>query len=74
MRCGRAPFPSQTLVWRELGLPDDATRVNPSGGATALGFPFGASDARLAAAAAFQLSVAKSGLCTVRIRADRASR
>jgi 3-oxoadipyl-CoA thiolase len=42
-------FAAQALaVLRELGLPDDATHVNPNGGAIALGHPLGASGARLA--------------------------
>ena len=49
-------FAAQSLaVLRELGLPDDADHVNPSGGAIALGHPLGASGARLALAAAFEL-------------------
>ncbi len=38
-------------VLRELGIPDDAPFVNPSGGALALGHPLGASGARLVGAA-----------------------
>ncbi len=42
-------FASQALaVTRRLGLPDDDARVNPHGGAIALGHPLGASGARLA--------------------------
>ncbi len=42
-------FASQALaVLRELGLPDDASHVNPHGGAIAIGHPLGASGARLA--------------------------
>ncbi|KMN77941.1 beta-ketoadipyl CoA thiolase [Chromobacterium sp. LK11] len=49
-------FASQALaVLRELGLPDDAPHVNPNGGAIALGHPLGASGARLAATAMYQL-------------------
>lgn len=33
---------------RELGLPDDESRINPEGGGVALGHPVGASGARLA--------------------------
>ena len=41
-------FASQALaVLRELGLPDDASHVNPHGGAIAIGLPLGASGARL---------------------------
>jgi acetyl-CoA acetyltransferase len=61
-------FASQSLaVLRELGLPDDARRVNPNGGAIALGHPLGASGGRLVATAMYQL--ARSGgrfaLCTM---------
>jgi 3-oxoadipyl-CoA thiolase len=49
-------FASQSLaVLRELGLPDDAEHVNPNGGAIALGHPLGASGARLALTAAYEL-------------------
>ncbi|PWJ20610.1 3-oxoadipyl-CoA thiolase [Jannaschia seohaensis] len=49
-------FAAQALaVTRALGLPDDAPQVNPNGGAIALGHPLGASGARLALTAAFQL-------------------
>jgi acetyl-CoA acetyltransferase family protein len=42
-------FASQGLaVLRQLGLADDDARVNPHGGAIALGHPLGASGARLA--------------------------
>ena len=49
-------FAAQALaVLRELGLPDDAPHVNPNGGAIALGHPLGASGARLAMTAMYQL-------------------
>lgn len=49
-------FAAQALaVLRDLGLPDDAEHVNPNGGAIALGHPLGASGARLAATALYQL-------------------
>ncbi len=49
-------FAAQALaVLRELGLPDDAAHVNPNGGAIALGHPLGASGARLASTAMYQL-------------------
>ncbi|OYV85056.1 MAG: 3-oxoadipyl-CoA thiolase, partial [Acidiphilium sp. 21-68-69] len=45
-------FASQALaVTRDLGLADDDPRVNPHGGAIALGHPLGASGARLAGTA-----------------------
>jgi len=61
-------FAAQSLaVLRALGLPDDAAHVNPNGGAIALGHPLGASGARLAATATYEL--ARSGgryaLCTM---------
>ena len=49
-------FAAQALaVTRQLGLADDDARVNPNGGAIALGHPLGASGARLALTAARQL-------------------
>ena len=49
-------FAAQGLaVLRQLGIPDDADYVNPNGGAIALGHPLGASGARLATTAAYQL-------------------
>src|SRR5690606_31784803 len=42
-------------VLRQLGLKDDDPRVNPNGGAIALGHPLGASGARLATTATYQL-------------------
>jgi len=49
-------FAAQGLaVLRELGLADDDHRVNPNGGAIALGHPLGASGARLATTAVNQL-------------------
>jgi acetyl-CoA acetyltransferase len=42
-------FASQALaVTRQLGLADDDERVNPHGGAIAIGHPLGASGARIA--------------------------
>jgi 3-oxoadipyl-CoA thiolase len=50
-------FAAQALaVLRMLGLPDDAPHVNPNGGAIALGHPLGASGARLAATAMYELA------------------
>ncbi len=49
-------FAAQSLaVLRELGLADDEARVNPNGGAIALGHPLGASGARLVLTALRQL-------------------
>jgi acetyl-CoA acyltransferase len=49
-------FASQALaVTRELGLPDNNEKVNPNGGAIALGHPLGMSGARLVLTAARQL-------------------
>ena len=49
-------FASQVLVFlRELGLKDNDPRVNPQGGAIALGHPLGCSGARLATTATYQL-------------------
>jgi 3-oxoadipyl-CoA thiolase len=61
-------FASQALaVTRSLELADDDERVNPNGGAIALGHPLGASGARLATTATYQL--ARTGgryaLCTM---------
>jgi hypothetical protein len=50
-------FAAQALaVLRLLGLPDDAAHVNPNGGAIALGHPLGASGARLATTATYELA------------------
>ncbi|HJS22513.1 MAG TPA: 3-oxoadipyl-CoA thiolase [Steroidobacteraceae bacterium] len=61
-------FASQALaVLRELGIADDAAQVNPNGGAIALGHPLGASGARLATTATYQLQRTKGryALCTM---------
>ena len=61
-------FAAQGLaVLRELGLEDDDPRVNPNGGAIALGHPLGASGARLATTAVNQLRVSggRYALCTM---------
>ena len=52
---------------RELGLKDDDPRVNPNGGAIALGHPLGASGARLVATAINQLhkTNGRYALCTM---------
>ena len=49
-------FASQALaVVRELGMQDDDPRVNPNGGAIALGHPLGMSGARLVTTATYEL-------------------
>ena len=61
-------FASQGLaVLRDLGLADDASQVNPNGGAIALGHPLGMSGARLVLTALHQLekSGGKRGLATM---------
>ncbi|EEX63534.1 beta-ketoadipyl CoA thiolase [Brucella abortus bv. 6 str. 870] len=51
-------FASQGLaVLRQLGIADDDKRVNPNGGAIALGHPLGMSGARIAGTAALELSL-----------------
>jgi len=54
-------------VTRMLGLADNDPRVNPNGGAIALGHPLGASGARLAIAAINQLhrTGGRYALCTM---------
>ena len=61
-------FAAQGLaVLRELGLSEDDARVNPNGGAIALGHPLGASGARLVTTAVNQLEVTggRYALCTM---------
>jgi acetyl-CoA C-acetyltransferase len=61
-------FAAQGLaVLRDLGLADDDARVNPNGGAIALGHPLGASGARLVTTAINQLDVSggRYALCTM---------
>jgi acetyl-CoA C-acetyltransferase len=61
-------FAAQGLaVLRLLGLRDDDPRVNPNGGAIALGHPLGASGARLATTAVNQLhkTGGRYALCTM---------
>ncbi|MFA4913431.1 MAG: 3-oxoadipyl-CoA thiolase [Burkholderiaceae bacterium] len=61
-------FAAQALaVLRELGIADDDARVNPNGGAIALGHPLGASGARLAMTAINQLHATggRYALCTM---------
>ena len=62
-------FASQSVaVLRGLGLPDDCEKVNPNGGAIALGHPLGMSGARLVLTASLQLKRTKAryalaGMC-----------
>ena len=61
-------FAAQGLaVLRQLGVADDDPRVNPNGGAIALGHPLGASGARLATTAVNQLHriQGRYALCTM---------
>jgi len=61
-------FAAQGLaVLRELGLSDDDARVNPNGGAIAMGHPLGMSGARLVTTASYQLqrTGGKYALCTM---------
>ncbi|PWC84171.1 3-oxoadipyl-CoA thiolase [Azospirillum sp. TSO5] len=61
-------FAAQGLAClRELGLADDDPRVNPNGGAIALGHPLGMSGARLATTALIELELrgGRYALCTM---------
>jgi acetyl-CoA acyltransferase len=61
-------FAAQALaVLRDLGLPDDSERMNPNGGAIAIGHPLGASGARLVTTAVNQLArtAGRYALCTM---------
>ena len=61
-------FAAQSLACiRELGLRDDDSRINPLGGAIALGHPLGMSGARIVTSAYYQMtnSDAKRALCTM---------
>jgi acetyl-CoA acetyltransferase len=61
-------FAAQGLaVLRELGVADDDQRVNPNGGAIALGHPLGMSGARLVTTAMYQLhrTGGRFALCTM---------
>lgn len=61
-------FAAQALaVLRDLGLSDDASHVNPNGGAIAMGHPLGMSGARLVTTATYEL-IRRGGryaLCTM---------
>ncbi|MFM8246483.1 MAG: 3-oxoadipyl-CoA thiolase [Burkholderiaceae bacterium] len=61
-------FAAQGLaVLRQLGIADDDARVNPNGGAIALGHPLGMSGARLMTTAMYQLhrTGGRYALCTM---------
>ena len=61
-------FAAQSLACvRELGIADDDPRVNPNGGAIALGHPLGMSGARLALTAMRELERTQKryALCTM---------
>lgn len=61
-------FAAQSLAClRELGLSDDDPRVNPNGGAIAIGHPLGMSGARLLLTAAHELAATggRYALCTM---------
>jgi acetyl-CoA acetyltransferase len=47
-------------VTRDFGIPDDDARMNPNGGAIAIGHPLGASGARLVTTAVNQLERIKA--------------
>lgn len=61
-------FAAQSLaVLRDLGLKDDEARVNPNGGAIAIGHPLGMSGARLVITAMYELARrgGRYALCTM---------
>jgi len=61
-------FAAQALaVTRTLGLKDDDSRINPNGGAIAIGHPLGVSGARIVGSAAMELQKQdkKYALCTL---------
>nr|MBS0038145.1 3-oxoadipyl-CoA thiolase [Saprospiraceae bacterium] len=61
-------FAAQVLACsRELGLADDDPRINPNGGAIALGHPLGVSGTRITYSAALELELTqkKYALCTM---------
>jgi acetyl-CoA acetyltransferase len=61
-------FAAQGLaVLRQLGIADNDARVNPNGGAIALGHPLGMSGARLVTTAMYQLqrTEGRYALCTM---------
>src|SRR5438046_1951076 len=67
-------FAAQALaVLRDHGIADDASYVNPNGGAIAIGHPLGASGARLVTTALYQLrrTGRRYALCTMSIGAGQ---
>jgi 3-oxoadipyl-CoA thiolase len=61
-------FAAQALaVLRQLGVPDNSPKVNPNGGAIAVGHPLGASGGRLVTTATYHLLRSKGqyALCTM---------
>ncbi len=52
---------------RQLGVADDSPKVNPNGGAIAIGHPLGASGGRLVATAMYQFlrTGGRYALCTM---------
>ncbi|PJE27533.1 3-oxoadipyl-CoA thiolase [Pseudooceanicola antarcticus] len=59
-------FASQGLATlRDLGIADDDPRVNPNGGAIALGHPLGMSGARITGTAALELKSGQKSLSTM---------
>ena len=61
-------FAAQTLSCiREMGLKDDDKRINPNGGAIAIGHPLGVSGTRIIQTAAIELKNTnkKYALCTM---------
>ena len=59
-------FAAQAVaVLREMGVADNDSRVNPNGGAIALGHPLGMSGARLALTASIELSMKKANYAII---------
>jgi acetyl-CoA acetyltransferase len=59
-------FSAQALACiRALGLKDDDARINPNGGAIAIGHPLGVSGTRIIQTAALELTKTKQTLCSL---------